>query len=375
MKINNNDGNNNAFTTRYSYGNHDSEYVFTCKGRPFAVLVSDNIPTPTSTLLDFDLVKSLGLKVTDLQCRKFSFAGNKLRILGRVSTAVQCLDEGKVSGNYHIKGFVVSDLNTLLDTHCVASLRMRQQMATKETIIIPDDDEDNCTYSGAFPPAAVSRSPPPAAAVKPPPPARTPPRAPRSPPRAPRSPPGFPPTPQYRSSASAAPHTAAAVPVCRVAADGRQMSPRAANIRALGSAFNNADLKTDTDEVTWALEEVESEGDIEDDGYDFTLQLRNGLKYNYGHGRNRCSFVKCTDPDQFAVQGFPSNCAFNKAWWFPDKFKPCGDQCEGAWCFCLRWYQPGFPVYQPLNQDEEERRRRGERWKDCANTKTCSSRS
>ena len=49
MKVNNITGNNNqAFTTRYSCGNTDSEYVFTCQGRPFAVLVSDNLPTPTS---------------------------------------------------------------------------------------------------------------------------------------------------------------------------------------------------------------------------------------------------------------------------------------------------------------------------------------
>ena len=89
MKVNNITGNNNqAFTTRYSYGNTDSKYVFTCQGRPFAVLVSDNLPTPTSNLLDFDLVKSLGLKVIDLQCRKFAFAGNKRRILSRLSTAV-----------------------------------------------------------------------------------------------------------------------------------------------------------------------------------------------------------------------------------------------------------------------------------------------
>ena len=87
MKVNNITGNNNqAFTTRYSYGNTDSEYVFTCKGRLFAVLVSDNLPTPTSNLLDFD--KSLGLKVIDLQCRKFAFTGNKRRILSRLSTAV-----------------------------------------------------------------------------------------------------------------------------------------------------------------------------------------------------------------------------------------------------------------------------------------------
>ena len=251
MKINNNNGNNNALTTRYSYGNHDSEYVFTCKGRPFAVLVSDNIPTPTSTLLNFDLVKSLGLKVTDLQCRKFSFAGNKLRILGRVSTAVQCLDEGKVSGNYHIKGFVVSDLNTLLDTHCVASGRMRQQMATKEMIVIPDDDEESC--------AAVSKSPPPAAPVEPPPPTRTPARAPSTPPPArpsTRSPPRYP---------STSPGTAkvVTVPVLRLEADGRQMSPRAANIRALGTAFNNADLQTNEDEMPWALEEINSNGDYD----------------------------------------------------------------------------------------------------------------
>ena len=356
MKSNNNNNSNNAFTTRYSYGNKDSEFLFTCKGRPFAVLVSDHIPTPTSTLLDYDLVKSLGLKITDLQCRKFCFAGNKLRILGRISTAVQCLDQGRVSGNYHIKGFVVSDLNTLLDTHCVASLRMRQQMATKETIIIPDDEEDNCTYSGALPQAAA-KSPPRAAPMKPPTPARTPPsaprsppRAPRSPPRVPRSPPGFSPTPQYRSSAPAASNTAATVSVCRVADDGRQMSPRAANIRALGTAFNNADLQTDTDEVTWALEEMDPLGDVDNDGYDFTFQMRNGLQFNYGHGRNRCSYVRCHDPDQYAVQGFPANCAFNKAWWLPDQFKPCGDKCEGAFCFCLRWYQPGRPPYQPLHR-------------------------
>ena len=73
------------------------------------------------------------------------------------------------------------------------------------------------------------------------------------------------------------------------------MSPRAANIRALGTAFNDADLNTDQDEVTGALEEVDPEGDVDNDGYDFTFQMRNGLQYNYGHGRNRCSYVRCHD--------------------------------------------------------------------------------
>ena len=98
----------NKFTTAYEYGSADKEYVFCCKGRPFAALVSSSIPTPTSTLLDYDLIKKLGLKMTDIQCRKFFFAGNKMRILGRVSTAVQCVQGGKLSGNFHIKGLVIS---------------------------------------------------------------------------------------------------------------------------------------------------------------------------------------------------------------------------------------------------------------------------
>ena len=76
----------------------------------------------------------------------------------------------------------------------------------------------------------------PAAPVEPPPPARTPPRAPSTPPPArpsTRSPPRYP---------STSPGTAkvVTVPVLRLEADGRQMSPRAANIRALGTAFNNS---------------------------------------------------------------------------------------------------------------------------------------
>ena len=86
---------NTFFTTRYKYGNNDNEFILCCKGRPFAVLVSPNLPVPTSTLLDYELVKSLGLKLTDLQCRKYSLGGSKYRILGRVTTAVQCVQNGK----------------------------------------------------------------------------------------------------------------------------------------------------------------------------------------------------------------------------------------------------------------------------------------
>ena len=78
-----------VFTTSYQYGDHNEEYVFACKGRPFAALISDILPTPDTNLIDHNLVRELGLKMTNLQCRKFNFTGHKMRVLERVSTAVQ----------------------------------------------------------------------------------------------------------------------------------------------------------------------------------------------------------------------------------------------------------------------------------------------
>ena len=44
--------NDAAFTMSYSYDSADKEYVFSCRGRPFVALVSTNLPTPSSSLLD-----------------------------------------------------------------------------------------------------------------------------------------------------------------------------------------------------------------------------------------------------------------------------------------------------------------------------------
>ena len=130
---------NNYFTTTYFYGNNENEFVLCCKGRPFAVLVSPNLKTPTSTLMDYDLVRSLGLQLTDLQCRKFSYAGYKLRVLGRVTTAVQCVQNGKLGHTFHLKCDVVSDLYSTLDTHCVASAKLQQHLGSQEVIVVVDD--------------------------------------------------------------------------------------------------------------------------------------------------------------------------------------------------------------------------------------------
>ena len=114
-----------VFTASYQYGNTEEEYVFACKGRPFAALISDNLPTPVSNLIDHNLVRDLGLKMTNLQCRKFHYAGNKMRILGKISTAVQCIQDGRTNGSFHLKGLVVTNLDQFLDTQVIASARMR----------------------------------------------------------------------------------------------------------------------------------------------------------------------------------------------------------------------------------------------------------
>jgi len=122
------------FTASYVYGSTDEEFIFACKGRPFAVLVSDNLPTPATNLIDHNLVRELGLKMSDLQCRKYYFAGHRMRVLGRVSTAVQCVKDGRTNGSFHLKGLVVTNLDQFLDTQVIAGAKMRgniQKMSSK----------------------------------------------------------------------------------------------------------------------------------------------------------------------------------------------------------------------------------------------------
>ena len=55
----------------------EQEFVMCHKSRPFAVLVSPNLPTPSSSYIDHHLAKELGLRITDISCKKMSFAGKK----------------------------------------------------------------------------------------------------------------------------------------------------------------------------------------------------------------------------------------------------------------------------------------------------------
>ena len=110
------------------YSNKEQEFVFCVKGRPFGCLVSPHLPTPTSTIIDYNLVRDIGIKMSDLQYTKFSFGGQKMRILGKVSITVQTIHEGLASGNFHLKASVVLDLFKNFEIESIAGVKLEKQL-------------------------------------------------------------------------------------------------------------------------------------------------------------------------------------------------------------------------------------------------------
>ena len=97
------------------------------------------------------------------------------------------------------------------------------------------------------------------------------------------------------------------------------------------------------------LEEADSDGDLveEDDG-NMLCNFTNGLVYQYGHGREKCS-RKCFDWNEYDVKKKPNNCGYHEQWRFPDNFAPCGDNCQGAFSRCLPKYN--YYNHDPGNRD------------------------
>jgi len=106
----------------------DREFVFACKSRPFSVMTSPNFPVPAFTMVDLSLVRELNLRMTDLQCTKLTYAGQKLRVLGKISTSVQCILDGRPAGNMHFQASVVQDVYKLFDTHSIAGNKMSKKL-------------------------------------------------------------------------------------------------------------------------------------------------------------------------------------------------------------------------------------------------------
>ena len=349
-------------TLKYNYANNEEEYVFCVKGRPFPCLVSPLLPTPTSSLVDYGLVRDIGLKMSDLQCAKFSFGGHKMRILGKVSITVQCIHDGVSSGTFHIKGNVVLDLAKNFDTECIAGSKMKCLLMRGQSSTHSPSTGSTSSLPRASPTATPGRpsapsspgrpSPPPPGRPSPPPPGRpsptppgrpspTPPGRPSpTPPSSPgrttpRSPPGFPSTPQHQvqphhhQPSHNSPHIA--VSIC---GQSSLMSPLAANIQVLQTVFRDADVQPNLIKERLALFECDPDGEIEvDNDGNNNFYLSEGYIYQSGHGREKCSMIQCLNANDV-----PNNCGFHQQFLFPMWFQSCGPLCRGGFCPCLRSY-------------------------------------
>ena len=317
------------------YANEEKEYIFCIKGRPFGCLVSPHIPTPTSTLVDYNLVRDIGMKMTDLQYTKFSFCGQKLRILGKISITVQTIHDGLASGSFHLKANVILDLSKNLDVESVAGVKLSKQL---------EGNGSNCTYSGALstgsstapstprssPRSSPRRSPTPSQAA-------TPPRAMSPfPPRAPtpKSPPGFPAEPQHRASVPVQSNNRPQIHVYMTAV--KNPTPLSLNLHSLSETFCNADIMLDINRELRALNEADPGGKVSvDENQVMTFVTTGGLLYEFSHGCRRCHPDRCLDRTRDTMA---NNCGFHGQWLSPNNFRSCGPMCRGAFCQCLNSY-------------------------------------
>ena len=111
-------------TACQDYSPDMKEFIFAIKGRPFAMLSTPKLPVPPVSLIDFNLVRDLGLEMHDLQCTKYTFGGRKLRVLGRISQTLQTIQDGAISGTAHVRANVVENLYQAFDTHSIIGQKM-----------------------------------------------------------------------------------------------------------------------------------------------------------------------------------------------------------------------------------------------------------
>ena len=114
----------------------DREFVVACKSRPFSILTSPIQTIPAFTMIDWNLVNDLNLRMTDMQCAKLDYGGKKLRIWGKISTTLQCIVNGAPAGNLHLKAHVVQDVYNFFDTHAIAGTKLYQKLLKTSTKVI-----------------------------------------------------------------------------------------------------------------------------------------------------------------------------------------------------------------------------------------------
>ena len=146
-------------TTSQQYSPEMKEYIFAIKGRPFAMLASQKLPVPPVSLIDFNLVRDLGLEIQDLQCSKYTFAGMKLRILGRISQTLQTIQDGKISGTAHVRANVVENLYGTFDCHSIAGKKMMVMLSDPSSSATSTAEQSPASPKTPTKPPKHSRSP------------------------------------------------------------------------------------------------------------------------------------------------------------------------------------------------------------------------
>ena len=65
--------------------------------------------------------------------------GETVRTVGVISQTIQCVRQGRVSGNIHLHAKVVRDLYNLYDVDCIASIKTFTRLVGKGPVKPPDD--------------------------------------------------------------------------------------------------------------------------------------------------------------------------------------------------------------------------------------------
>ena len=359
----------------------DREFVVACKGRPFTILTPTSLPTPTVTYLDHKLVAELKLRMSDLQCSRLHYGSKKLRILGRISTSVQCIEDGNVSGNLHMKAMVVENLCEHFDVHSIAGIKMNQLLnhypsLDQDTTI----DSDEPTRSPPkkkkkkknIPPNSMEKTPTST-------PSSTPARAqdvnsPSSPAfaarriainaaiaaQAKKSPDpsifdtGYP--PPYGPVSPILPAVSARMNAVRTVMKAQEKLPAdpsifdrigypptsppapvfatedSPNFRSPRSSPPGFALDSASPSIN--ISRLNAMGGVT------IAQVSNGAYgpiFYPGHGPKQC-LPSCRSADP------PMNCGYNEEWFLPTGFQMCGPVCRGAFCGCLRDYN-GYGYY------------------------------
>ena len=150
IKFNNTEINMTFITDKVAVKN-GADYTFVCSRIPFAVSCSTHLPHEEYNLMDLDLVNKMKIPLQKIKVEKISILGQTFRSVGVVSQTVQCVHQGKISGNIHITARVVRDLLCDLDVDFIASAKTYTRLVGKkpsppvEPMDLDDDGEDDIT--------------------------------------------------------------------------------------------------------------------------------------------------------------------------------------------------------------------------------------